>query len=221
VLSWGTIVLAGGTADNLTLSSGSMALLVSGGSLTLSSGFTAPNVTVGSGGEVVFDGGTVKNLHVASGGIEGVGIAYGVSGLHVGKGITLTVSALAGATGTTVSNGGAEIVQSYGSATGTSVLSGGTIVFAGGAVSGLSLSSGATIDLATLAFGSAAKASFVENGAHTAGTLTVTDGALKRTVTLFGQYAAAGFSLSKDAAGGTDIHYAPVSAAHVALAVRQ
>jgi hypothetical protein len=40
-----------------------------------------------------------------------------------------------------------------------------------------------------------------------------------QTVTLFGQYVAAGFSLSKDAGGGTDVHYAPVSGAHVPLAV--
>jgi hypothetical protein len=45
----------------------------------------------------------------------------------------------------------------------------------------------------------------------------VTEGAVKRSVSLFGQYVAAGFSLSKDSNGGVDINYAPVSASHVPL----
>jgi hypothetical protein len=72
--------------------------------------------------------------------------------------------------------------------------------------------------LAALAFTSGGTVGFVENGANTSGTLTVTDGAIKQTVTLFGQYVAAGFSLSKDSNGGTGVHYAPISGAHVPLA---
>jgi len=45
----------------------------------------------------------------------------------------------------------------------------------------------------------------------------VTDGALKATITLFGQYVAAGFHLTHNAAGGTTITYT-APAAHLELA---
>jgi hypothetical protein len=37
--------------------------------------------------------------------------------------------------------------------------------------------------------------------------LTITDGTLKESVTLFGQYIAAGFNSASDGHGGTDITY--------------
>ena len=92
-------------------------------------------------------------------------------------------------------------------------------MFAGGSVNGLTLRKGATIDLADIDFTSSGTVSFVENPAHTSGTLTVTEGGAKQTLTLFGQYVAAGFSLSTDAGGGTEITYKPISAAHTPLAV--
>jgi len=122
------------------------------------------------------------------------------------------------AKGTVVSAGGREVVTIGGKAVGTKVMSGGTIVFAGGAVSGLSIKSGGTIDLEHLAFQKGEKLTFVENKAHTAGILKVTNGVTTQTVALFGQYVAAGFSLTRDGAGGTAIHYAPVSATHVIVA---
>ena len=85
-------------------------------------------------------------------------------------------------------------------------------------MSHLSLSGGGTIDLALIIFKKDGKVTFTENKAHTAGTLTVTEGALKQTITLFGQYVAAGFRVSKDASGGTDITYKPISATHTPLA---
>ena len=51
------------------------------------------------------------------------------------------------------------------------------------------------------------------------GTLTITDGSLKATVTLFGQYVAAGFHLAKDSAGGTVITYSTPPARIAELAV--
>lgn len=63
-----------------------------------------------------------------------------------------------------------------------------------------------TLDLASFA---AAGASFffAENKAKTIGTLTITDGKLQATVTLFGQYVAAGFNLGSDGGTGTAITY--------------
>jgi hypothetical protein len=151
-------------------------------------------------------------------------------GLAVVRGGTMTDAALSGgvqevggvgparADGTIIAAGGKQIVAVEGIASGTSVLSGGTIVFAGGTVNGLSVKSGAAIDLTGLTFSRGGTVQFVENAAHTSGTLTVTEGGTKQTLTLFGQYVAAGFSLSKDANGGTDISYKPMSAAHTPLA---
>jgi autotransporter passenger strand-loop-strand repeat protein len=151
-----------------------------------------------------------------------------------------TVSAHGVASSTTVSSGGVLLVSSGGSAVGT-VLSGGTeTVLSGGVVSGavtfkgtgdtlsvagrtpaaLSISGFAktdTIDLASFAF-KGAKLSFVENNAKTSGILTITDGALKASVTLFGNHVAAGFKLSA-AGAGTAITYTSATAAHGMLTV--
>jgi hypothetical protein len=104
-----------------------------------------------------------------------------------------------------------QIVNFNGSAVGTHVLSGGEIVFNGGAVSSLSIASGAVIDLAALAFNSAETVSFAENAQNTQGVLTVTSGGHSFAITLLGQYVAAGFHLSKDAAGATTVTYTPAT----------
>jgi len=113
------------------------------------------------------------------------------------------------ASATTISRGGVQIVNSNGSAVDTNILSGGEIVFNGGIVGSLSLSSGRLIDLAALAFNTSEKVSFTENGAGTEGALTVTSAGQNLAITLLGQYAAAGFHLSKDADGATEITYTP------------
>ena len=61
--------------------------------------------------------------------------------------------------------------------------------------------------LPAFAFGGGEKLSFVENAAKTSGTLTVTDGALRTSVTLFGHYTAVGFHMAGDGMGGTMITY--------------
>jgi hypothetical protein len=58
-----------------------------------------------------------------------------------------------------------------------------------------------TLNLTTFKFSSSEKLSFVENKAKTSGTLTVTDGTLTASVTLFGQHVSTGFHLAKDGAG--------------------
>jgi hypothetical protein len=63
------------------------------------------------------------------------------------------------------------------------------------------------LDLAGFALRAGETLSFVENKAKTSGTLTVTDGALQAGVTLFGNYAAAGFHMAGDRKGGTVITY--------------
>jgi hypothetical protein len=72
--------------------------------------------------------------------------------------------------------------------------------------------------LAAFGYKATEKLSFVENAAKTQGTLTITDGTLHASVTLFGQYAAAGFHFASDGVVGTVITYAPPPAAHLELA---
>jgi hypothetical protein len=79
---------------------------------------------------------------------------------------------------------------------------------------------GDQIDLTNPAFayGSGETLAFKENAAGTAGTLTISDGASKIAITLFGQYAAAGFTLASDGNGGSVVTYAPPTPKAVALA---
>jgi hypothetical protein len=74
------------------------------------------------------------------------------------------------------------------------------------------------IDLSLFPFGSGLKHSFTENAAKKMGVLTITDGGLKVTVDLFGQYVAAGFHLAKSGAG-TAITYSEPPAAHAEISV--
>jgi hypothetical protein len=64
--------------------------------------------------------------------------------------------------------------------------------------------------------------SFVENAANTSGTLTVTRGTQTATVTLFGQFVAAGFHVASDGGGGSVISYSPAAqpAYHTDLALK-
>ena len=66
---------------------------------------------------------------------------------------------------------------------------------------------------AAYAFSGAESVGFVENTAHTGGTLTLTNGANRLNLALFAQYTAAAFQLSGDGHGGTLITYAPAPAA--------
>jgi hypothetical protein len=75
-----------------------------------------------------------------------------------------------------------------------------------------------TLDLASFAHKAGEKLSFVENAAKTKGVLTLTDAALTATVTLFGQYAAAGFHMTADSAAGTAITYEQPATSHLDLA---
>ena len=74
------------------------------------------------------------------------------------------------------------------------------------------------IDLTRFTVGVSEKHIFAENTAKTRGTLTVTDGALKATITLFGKYGAAGFHMTWDGTGGTAITYVAPASAHADIA---
>ena len=128
-----------------------------------------------------------------------------------------------GAASGTVLSGGGETVAAGGTIGGavTFAGTGGALSVGGDVVSGLTISGfvkGDTLDLTDIAV-KGASLSFVENKAGTSGTLTITNAKEKATVTLFGQYVAAGFKLGNDGHGGAAVTYTSATAAHADLAV--
>jgi large repetitive protein len=135
--------------------------------------------------------------------------------------VTMVVSSGGTATGTAL-HGGTEIVSSGG-------VIGGAVTFKANSKLSVAAKTGVTLtvsgfaatdtlDLASFKFHTTETLSFVENAAKTKGVLTITDGTLHASITLFGLHVAAGFHLASDGAGGTDITYAPPPAAHLELA---
>ena len=72
---------------------------------------------------------------------------------------------------------------------------------------------GSVLDLRSFVHKAGETLTFTENAAKTEGILKIKDGALTATVALFGQYAAAGFRLAADGAGGYRDHLATSGAA--------
>ena len=182
----------------------------------VSAGGTAIGTTVASSGTLQLRGGQAYGTIVSSGGVATVYSAGTTSGTTVSAAGLLTVSS-GGTASATVLHGGAETVSSGGKIGGAVdfVGSGGKLTIGGttGIAPTLSgFAKGDTLDLANIAF-KGAKLSFVEK-ANTSGTLTITNGRLTATVTLFGQYVAGGFHLASDGkAGGTAITYTSAAAA--------
>jgi autotransporter passenger strand-loop-strand repeat protein len=185
---------------------------------------TLSNVTVASGGNLVIgNGGTVTGVNLAEGAHLGVVSGGILGGQTVSKGVTLTVSSGGTAT-TTVIAGGTMIVSSDGIVRGGVTFSGGGLLsLQGKPTSAPSISGFAAadrLDLAAFTFRAGEKLSFVENKAKTSGTLTIADGALRASITLFGNYTAAGFHTASAGVGGTVITYSSASAStHTDLAV--
>jgi len=137
-----------------------------------------------------------------------VGSGVTVSGLAVGSGVGLTVSSGGSAMAVTLKGGtvtfGAHAELAVAGTTGIAAT-----------ISGFSATD--TLDFAAFTFKAGENLSFVENTAKTSGVLTITDGALKASVTLFGNYVATGFHSATDHAAGTAITYTAVTS-HVELA---
>jgi len=76
---------------------------------------------------------------------------------------------------------------------------------------------GSILDFAALTQAKPETVSFKENAAKTQGVLTVTDGTLRASLTLFGNYVAAGFHGARTA-DGTLVTYEPPAALHLDLA---
>jgi hypothetical protein len=75
-----------------------------------------------------------------------------------------------------------------------------------GSISGLSLTGGSSLDLRDIGFTSGTtKATYVDNGSHTGGVLTVIDGTHTAKIKLVGNYSASTFTTSSDSHGGTTV----------------
>ncbi len=167
---------------------------------------------------MVYSGG---QLYVSSGGVDsgailssgGVGVVYSggsIKAATVMSGATLTVSSAGFASaGLTLSGGTANISgstlnpMSFSGPGGDLALTN----LAGFASTIGGFSTGDEFDLGGFGYSAGETETFQENGAHTQGLLTVTDGAQVAKLTLLGVYTSSDFALSNDAHGGTFVKY--------------
>jgi autotransporter passenger strand-loop-strand repeat protein len=240
VMSGGELILTGGTVSGLIVKSGGIVKVGDNSVLVASSGAHYAGVQVLLGGKVVFAGGTLPGLKVANGGTIGVAANATVSRLTISQGVQLIVSSGGAAKATTALNGG-ELIVSSGGLTSGSILNDATeIIEKGGKIAGTVTFktyaelevAGTSVSFATSGFKATdtinltgfvsrlpAKLSFVENKAKTYGMLTVTQGTHHASITLFGQYVAAGFHSGMNGIGGTAITYTvPTSASAIVAA---
>jgi autotransporter passenger strand-loop-strand repeat protein len=215
----------------------------------VSAGGTADDLFVSSGGVLNVHGKITSGVTVFAGGVETVSSGGVVSGASVTD-TTLsggTVDVLSGGklTFATVLSGGDLIVSNGGVAAGIVVSSGGSATIAGGTVeitSGGSVGGTVTfaansgtlvLDQSTTFSGTVAgmtaqdkldlrdihfaTASFTSAGNTTSTTLTVTDGTDTAHILLLGNYMASTFTLSNDTHGGTSIVDPHVSASVASL----
>jgi len=216
-------ILAGGRTVNTTVSGGWLQVdpgasanstTVSAGFLLVSAGGIADIVIDDGGG--VFTRGAVFNT-VLNSGFEV--ISRGGSAVNTiigGTAVEQVVYAGGVAENTVVGGGDQQILLSGAMAINTVVSNGGTLVASAGAtISAATLAVGGLLDLQGLPFVAGGTATL--NPAN--GLLTVVEGGRTQMLSLAGSYGADGFSLARDAAGGTLIAVAqPNTSAFTATA---
>jgi autotransporter passenger strand-loop-strand repeat protein len=206
-------VNANATANKITVNSG--------GDVELFSGGTVNSATIASGGDLEDFGGKLEGAVVNNGLIDadiGVGVAATVDANISGSGSMIVHNGGALKVNTALNNGmavevGADSLLELGAASNAHV----TLDFQStlkldnsltfsGTVAGTNRD-GDSIDLADVAFiKGVTTVKFVENAAHTEGTLTVSDqaaGGPTVHLTLLGNYSASAFSVSADATAST------------------
>ena len=145
-----------------------------------------------------------KTITAASGTLDLAGAVTGAGTMNVQGGATLELDGSVAATQTVAFGAGGGVLDLTNTAGFNGKLSG--------------FAAGSKIDLANFAFSGGPTLSFAENAGNTQGVLTIKDGAQTATITLLGQYVAAGFSTSADSGTGTAISYTPPPAPHSELA---
>ena len=157
----------------------------------LGTGLATISASIDNTGAIGAAGGTLQ----ITGAVTGTGI------MNIAASDTLELAG-AVAAGQTVS-----FVSTTGSALVLAGISAGTLSFEGTIKA---FGGSAKLDLPHFSHAGGPKLSW-KQGSGT-GTLTITDGADVAKLTLFGQYAAAGFHMAADASGGTVITYTPQAA---------
>jgi autotransporter passenger strand-loop-strand repeat protein len=225
VLSGGQLLISsGGTATNVTVSSGgteTLTLSASQASTTLVSGATAGTIilNISGGGTASLDAGDAGILRVK---LAAAGSAYAFTannqaGLTVKDLNTLADTITLGGQSQTVTGGAGGLTVNL-SSSGEDTVSDTTALFAGMTISNFA-TPGNILDLTDLNAASTV-AMFTENNAGTAGTLSLNDGSHTASITLLGQFMAAGFSgtassagfsIASDGAAGSKVTYAVVA----------
>jgi autotransporter passenger strand-loop-strand repeat protein len=201
---------SGGSVSNETLKDNSTQQIDKGGhafEITVSSGCrqtvigTVDDITVVRALQLVSAGGVVKNSVIGRGATE-----------YLASGSTAINTAIAGGTEEALHGATVQTVRF--------ITSGGKLMLDEPAKPVMVHGFGTLdrLDLLNIK-GYAAKISFKENAKGTGGLLKVTDGMHTASVTLFGQYVAAGFHhLGDGSAGGTLVDYQPPAGAGEMLA---
>ncbi|HLZ85053.1 MAG TPA: N,N-dimethylformamidase beta subunit family domain-containing protein [Caulobacteraceae bacterium] len=219
----------GGGADTVTL--GSTHEVVNGGA-----GTDVVNATAATIGAIVKGGAGSMTVNIAGGGAvvmnaadAGVGTvnlqsasanysftANAEAGLVIDDQSAGLDTLVAGGANETLTGGAAGRVTMVAAAAGKTTISDAAAVINGDQIQHFSLTSsnGNVIDVTDMSYASLSSATFTENSARTAGQLTLAWGAHTATISLFGQYMAAGasgtaalagFTIAGDGHGGTSI----------------
>jgi hypothetical protein len=212
-----TINLGAG-ADTVTL--GSAAETVHGGSgadiINATAATAGALITGATGAETLnLTGGGAATMNAADSGIGAVVLrpsatAYAFTA-NAEAGLVITDSSgaadtvTAGGPGETVTGGAAGKLTVVGASFGGTVIRDTSSLLNGDSIMNFAptTSAGDVIDLTDISFARLTSETFVENAARTSGQLKLSDGVHTATITLFGQYAAAGFSGIAAAAGFT------------------
>ena len=230
VLSGGDLIVdSGGTAANVVVSSGGAE------TLTLSASKARTLISGQAGADITLDivGGGSATLNAADSGIVRVNLqatgagsspyvftADGEAGLVVDDLNTQADTINLGGVGQTVTGGAGSITANL-STSGHDTVSDATSLLNGVTIGNFATAAN-VIDLTDLVANSTV-AKFTENAAGTAGVLSLNDGSHSASITLLGQFmaagfsgsaAAAGFSITPDGATGTKVTYTPVAAPH-------
>ena len=176
---------------------------------------SAVAITVASGGTIVDRGGFISGLKLKNGGAEIISSGGTVSGMTLPGGVSVTVSS-GGIIGASTIRGGSVTILSGGIVDGPVTFGPHGHFSIDGQPVGLQISgfqAGDTLRLSAFRFRAGETVSLNENAAKTQAALKITDNGLTATVTLFGQYVAAGFHLAAGAGGSTAITYTTSGAA--------
>jgi autotransporter passenger strand-loop-strand repeat protein len=187
---------------------------------TIKPGGIEVNTTILGGGSLIVSGGSAGGT-IDSGG-KAVVNKGALQGATIEAGATAVI--LSGGTAENITlSGGQETIRSGGLIRGETTFGAkGVLHYYGAALSAefAGFAASDRFDLASFAFDKSETLSFVENSLKTRGTLTVSDGAMKATITVFGQYVAAGFHIATDHVAGSVITYSPPTSSTQIIALK-